>query len=181
MQPPDLSRRTIIAVVAIVAGVLVIVMALLGASGSSDETATASSPGDAIKPVEPLNPDDKDAGKSKKGGSTDRFDPSAFDPFAGSFGASGRRKVTVSVSGNGYVSIAVYYRDRKKPRVLHAPTFTETRKITGRFPLAAVVIQIPSFLGESAASRATCRIVIDGVEVSQESASGRWDIETCHA
>ena len=179
MQPPDLSRRTLVAVVAIVVGVVVVAMAFLGASGSSDET-TASSPGKAIKPIEPLDPDDKDAGKYKKN-VDDRFDPSAFDPFAGSFGASGRRKVTVSVSGNGYVSIAVYYRDRKKPRVMHASTFRETRKVKGRFPLAAVVIQIPSYLHTSAAGRATCRIVIDGIEVSQESASGRWDLETCHA
>ena len=174
MQPPDLSRRTIIAVVATVAGVAVIAMALLGGSGSSEETATASSPGKAIKPVEPLDPDDKDAGRPKKVDADD-----LTDPFANSYGASGRRKVTVSVSGNGYVSITLLYRDRKKPRVLAARTFTETRIVKGRFPLAVVVIQNPGNL-QGASSKATCKIVIDGTEVSQLSTSEPWAFTTCY-
>ena len=173
MQPPDLSRRTIIAVVAIVAGVVVIAMTLLGGSGSSKETTTASSPGRAIEPVKPLDPDDKEAGKPKKDDVDD-----LTDPFARSFGASGRRQVTVSVSGNGYVYIGVHYRDRKKPRAVAAPAFTETRNVKGKFPLAAVSIQIPGN-GQGVASRATCTIVIDGIEVSRESTSKPWAFKAC--
>ena len=173
MQPPDLSSRTFIALVAIVAGVVVIAMALPGGSGSSKETATASSTGKAIEPVKPLDPDDKDAGKPKKDDVDD-----LTDPFARSFGASGRRQVTISVSGNGYVNIGVYYRDRKKPRLLAAPTFTETRKVKGRFPLAAVVLQIQGNL-QGAASRATCTIVVDGTEVSQETTTKPWALKIC--
>lgn len=174
MQRPELTRRTVFAVMVIVAGLAVVAVALLRDSGSSTVTATASGSGEAIKPVKPLDQDYKDAGKPKE--NVDVKD--VADPFAESYGASGRRKVTVNVFADGYVAIGLYYRDRKKPRVLATRTLSETRRVTGRFPLTAVVMQIPGSR-QGVASRATCTITIDGTEVSRVSTSKPWALESC--
>ena len=173
MQPPDLSRRTVIAVGAIVAGVVVIAVALLGGSGSSENPAAASGPGKSIEPVEPLDPDDKDAGKPKKNDVDD-----LTDPFASNFGTRAKHKVTVRATGNGSVNIGVHYRDRKKPKAVYANGFQETRTITTRYPLAAITIQIPG-TAPGAATIATCTIVIDNVEVSRKTTRKPWAVEGC--
>ncbi len=167
LRKPGLTRPILIALVLVIAGILAMTVALL--SGSSSPSGDAASSKDkAIGPLAPIDPEDE--GKTIDG---DEIAP--IDPFAGSFGTSGRRKVTVSVSGNGYVGIKLYYRDRKKPRTLTASNFSETRTVEGRFPLAAIVIQVPGTF-HGAASRATCRIVVSGTEVSQESATKPWEV-----
>ena len=174
MKTPDLSRRTIMAFVAVVAGVVVIATAFMSESGPSEASSRAPSPGKAIKPVEPLDPDDRTADNPRK----EDLDDST-DPFAASFGSRDRRKLTISVSGNGYVSFKLYYRDRKKPRTVVSSNFTETRNIEGRFPLAAVVMQVLPSNVPGWATRATCTITIDGTEVSQESTNEPWALKAC--
>ncbi len=172
LRMPGLSRRTLVSLVAVMAGSVAMLVALLSGSSSPTSGSAASSKDKSIEPVAPLNPEDK--GRDNDGDTT-----LPVDPFGGSFGASGRRKVTVSVSANGYAGFRVYYRDRKEPRSLVAnPTFTETRTVDGRFPFAAVVMQVPGYY-PGAASRVTCKIVIDGTEVSKESATKPWTVNTC--
>ena len=178
MKIPTMSRRTAFAATTMVIGLAVIALALVGGSNSPGGNTAASSADRKIDPVGPINPDDNDA--RKLGGEEDGID--SITPFADSFGTSGRRKVTVSVSGNGYVSIGLHFRDRKKPRVFAARTFTVTRTVKGRFPLAAVVLQLPDKKNiTGAATRATCRIVIDGTEVSKESLTQRSKLKACVA
>jgi hypothetical protein len=168
-----LSRRTVIALVVMIAGVAVIAVALLGGSGSSDGAAKGQSRSSAIEPVEPIDPDDKDARDRREEETID-----LADPFASSYGASGRRKVTVRVSGDGYVNVAVHYRDRKKPQQMAVSTHSATRTFTSRFPMAAIAIQIPGNL-PGGASRATCTIVIDGIEVDTKSTKKPGAITAC--
>jgi hypothetical protein len=171
-----LSRRTVIALVVMTVGVAVIAVALLGGSGGSNGAKKGQSGRSAIEPVKPIDPNDKDA-------KIPRDDDKAIDlddPFATSFGASGRRKVTVRVSADGYVGVWVYYRDRKKPQQMAVRTHSATRTVKGRFPMAAVAMQIPGNL-PGRASRATCTIIIDGVEVATVSTSKPWAIRACLA
>ena len=158
------------ALVVVMAGIVAMLVALLSGSSSPNSSA-ASSKDKAIEPLAPINPEDEDK-------TIENDETVPIDPLGGSFGTSGRRKVTVSVSADGYVGIQVYYRDRKKPQTLTVGNFKETRTVRGRFPLAAVVMQVPGDF-HGAASRATCRIVIDGTEVSQESATKPWQVKAC--
>jgi len=159
------------ALVVVMAGIVAMLVALLSGSSSPNSSSAASSKDEAIEPLAPINPEDEEK-------TIDNDETVPVDPLGGSFGTSGQRKVTISVSANGYVGIQLYYRDRKKPRTMTVGDFKETRAVKGRFPLAAVVMQVPgSFHG--AASRATCRIVIDGTEVSQESATKPWEVKAC--
>lgn len=171
-----LSRRTVIALVVMSAGVAVTAVALMGGSGSSDGADKTPDRSSAIEPVEPIDPNDKDAGEPD--GDDKEID--FGDPFATSFGASGRRKVTVRVSGDGYVYVWVYYRDRKKPQSMVVTAHSATRTLKGRFPMAAIAIQIPRNV-PGGASRATCTIVIDGLEVASLSASKPGASKTCIA
>ena len=164
MKMPAMSRRTAIAITAMAVGIAVIAVALLSGSGSSDTSSTEESAGSAIKPVDPIDPDDQDAT-----GPEDEPTPTSLGDsfFPTAFGAKERRKVTVSFSGNGYVNVGVYYRDRKKPQLMAVRSHSATRTFKSRFPMAAIAIQIPGNLPGSA-SRATCTIVIDGVEVDKK-------------
>lgn len=172
MRKSYLSRRTVLAMISTVVGLVAIGVAAFGGSGSSGGSGPGQSNTRAIEPVAPINPDDKDAGKPDKESPTD-----FADPFATSFGAKARHKVTVRVAANGAANIALHYRDRKKPRTL-APGFEETRTITARYPLAAVSLQLPGSR-PGVATVATCTIVIDGVVVSRESTRKPWVVGGC--
>lgn len=170
-----LSRRTVIALVAILTGIAIIAGALFGGSGSSDPSPTQDRPSGAIEPLEPIDPDDPGA-VGPKGEPTPLNLNDPFFPTA--FGASNRREVTVRVSGNGYVNVGLYYRDRKKPRLMVVRAHSATRTFKGRFPMAAIAIQLPGNLPGSA-SRATCTIVIDGVEVDTETTTKPAELRYC--
>ena len=172
MRTSHLSRRTVLAMIATVLGLVAISVAAFGGSGSSSGSGPGQSNTRAIEPVAPIDPDDKDAGKPDKKSSVD-----LTDPFATSFGAKAKHKVTVRVTANGAANIAVYYRDRKKPKVL-SPGSEETRTITARYPLAAVSLQLPGD-APGVATIATCTIVIDDVVVSQESTRKKWAVGGC--
>lgn len=178
MRKPDLSRRTVLATIAVVVGLAAIGGAAFGGSGSSSGSGSsrASEPNQGnnhgIEPVAPIDPNEKDAGKPDK---EKPMNPS--DPFATSFGVKGKHKVTVRVTANGRANIALYYRDRKKPKVI-APGFEETRTITSRYPVAAVSLQLPG-KGPGVATIATCTILVDGIEVSRESTRKPWAVDGC--
>jgi hypothetical protein len=172
MRKSHLSRRTVLAMIATILGLVAISVAAFGGSGSSSGSGPSQSKNRAIEPVAPIDPDDKDAGRPGKKSS---MDPS--DPFATSFGAKAKHKVTVRVAANGAANIAVYYRDRKKPKVL-SPGSEETRTITARYPLAAVSLQLPGD-APGVATIATCTIVIDDVEVSRVSTRRPWVVKGC--
>ena len=161
--------------VIVMAGVLAMLVALLsGSSAPNSENPAQSKDREAVDPVAPLDPNDLASGE--------RFndtEPDGPNPFANSYGASGRRKVTVQVSANGYLGIRVYYRDRQKPKTVAVNKFSQTRTMTGRLPMAVVVMQLPgSFPGS--ATRATCTITIDGLEVDTQTTKKKpWSIQTC--
>lgn len=170
-----LSRRTVIPLVVIITGIAVVVVALFGGSGSPDTKSTEKSSDSAIKPVEPIDPNDPDATGPREGPTPTNMD----DPFfPTAFGASNRRTVTVQVSGDGYVNVGLYYRDRKKPQLMVVQSHSATRTFKGRFPMAAIAIQLPGNLPGSA-SRATCTIVIDGVEVDTETTTKPGELRYC--
>ena len=170
-----LSRRTVIPLVVIITGIAVVAVALFGGSGSPGTSPTAESSGGAIKPVAPIDPDDQDATDPREGPTPNNLD----DPFfPTAFGASDRRKVTVRVAGDGYVNVGLYYRDRKKPQLMVVSAHSATRTFKGRFPMAAIAIQLPGNLPGSA-SRATCTIVIDGVEVDTETTKKPGELVYC--
>ena len=170
-----LSRRTVIPVVVIIVGIAVIAVALIGGSGSPGTGPTVDGSGSAIKPVDPIDPDDKDATGPREGPTPTNLD----DPFfPTAFGASDRRKVTVRVSGDGYVNVGLYYRDRKKPQLMVVRAHSATRTFKGRFPMAAIAMQLPANLPGSA-SRATCTIVIDGVEVDTGTTNKPGELVYC--
>ena len=173
MKMPAMSRRTALAATAMVVGVAVIALALLGGSGSSGGDNPASSADTKIDPVEPINPKDNDARNPE-----DEEPINYADPFAASFGASTLREVTVHVTANGYVNVGVYYRDRHKPRKMAVRSHSATRTFKGRFPMAAIVLQIPGNL-PGGASRATCTLMIDGVEVDSKSTSKPGALKAC--
>ncbi len=172
MRKSYLSRRTVMAMIATVVGLVAIAVAALGGSSSSGGSEPGQDNNTVIEPVAPIDPSDKEAGKPAK---ETPMDPS--DPFAISYGAKGKHKVTVRVTANGYANIALYYRDRKKPKVL-APGFEETRTIKSRYPVAAVSLQLPG-TKPGVATVATCTIVVDGIEVSRESTRKPWVIQAC--
>ena len=170
-----LSRRTLIPLVVIIAGIAVIAVALFSGSGSPGTRSTDESSGGAIKPVEPIDPDDRDATGPRDEPTPLRMD----DPFfPTAFGARERRTVTVQVSGNGYVNVGLYYRDRKKPQLMVVRGHSATRTFKSRFPMAAIAIQLPGNL-PGGASRGACKIVIDGVDVDTETTTKPGELVYC--
>jgi hypothetical protein len=172
---PDVNRWTILAMVLVAAGVVIIVVALLnGSSSSTSDDPRLSSKPSGVEPVEPINPEDVDKRPDTK---VKKVDPT--DPFAISFGKSARREVTLRVRGNGSVNVAVSYRDDKQSskRVINR-AYSTTRVFKGRYPMGMVAIQIPGNLPGSA-SRASCTIEIDGVEVSKRSTTEAGALVYC--
>ena len=161
-----LSRRTLMATVVVLAGIAVMLVALLSSVGplNRDEP-RPSSTSTVIEPVAPIDPD-ADIQELRKPKEQKTVDPNG--PFAESFGKSIRRNVTIHVSGDGSMGVSVAYRDGKEgdKRVVTGE-FTTSRTFKGRYPMAAVTVQLPenSFGG---ATRATCAITIDGVEVTKQ-------------
>jgi hypothetical protein len=176
MKMPAMSRRTALAATAIVVGLAVIALALVGGSGSSGGGGVASSKGKAIEPVAPINPDDKDS-RDPRDDKGDVIDPT--DPFSTSFGHKGVRKVNIRIEGNGAVWARLNYRGRQSDQRTVNGSFSQTRKVKGGSPLASVAIQLPPGELPGAASRATCRIIIDGVEVSEKSTSEPGAVALC--
>jgi hypothetical protein len=175
---PDLrksvSRRTLMALVVVMAGIVAMLVALLSGSSSPNSDNPAQSNRKAVEPVAPLDPDDvvqnpsQDIGKALD----------LTDPFATSYGKAGRREVTVRISGNGAVNVGLYYRDKKRSTRQVQGSYSVTRTVEGRYPLAAVVIQLPGKL-PGAASRATCTIVIDGIKVTTQTAKQAGALTIC--
>jgi hypothetical protein len=165
LRMPYLSGRTLVATVVVLAGLAVIVVALLSGAGplTTDEPRPRST-STVIEPVAPIDPDDiQELPKAKD---KETVDPNG--PFAESFGKSIRRTVTITVSGNGAMGVTVTYRDGKKgdQRVVTGE-FTTTRTFKGRYPMAAVTVQIPE-KATGGATRATCTISINGVEATRQ-------------
>jgi hypothetical protein len=163
--------------VIVMAGILAMLVALLSGSSAPNSDNPAQSRRKAVEPVAPLNP--HDAAVKKSGPSAKPADPA--DPFAVSFGKSGLRKVTIRIVGNGLVNFSVSYRDHKgdsKRQV--SGTYSRTRTIRGRYPLVSLAIQIPGGIPGSA-SRATCTITIDGVEVDEKTTSKAGYLMFCIA
>ncbi|MGH3474520.1 MAG: hypothetical protein ACRDOT_06355 [Aeromicrobium sp.] len=170
------------AIVIVGAGVVAMLVALLSSSGSptSDNPRQSGNRSKAIEPVAPIDPEDIDqvpAAKDKP------VDPA--DPFAISFGKSARRDVTVRVTSNGLVNMSESYRNEKKPskRVVNG-SYTETRTFKSRYPMASVILQIPGSPKTSVrlpgtASRATCTITIDGVEVAKQTTTKPGGLVFC--
>jgi hypothetical protein len=158
----------------VVAGIVIIVVALLNGSSSSTSVDPRLSKPGAVEPVEPINPEDVEKRPDTK---VKKVDPT--DPFAISFGKSARREVTLRVTGNGSVNVAVSYRDDKQSskRVINR-AYSTTRVFKGRYPMGMVAIQIPGKLPGSA-SRASCTIEIDGVEVSTRSTTEAGALVYC--
>jgi hypothetical protein len=173
MRMPNLSRRTALATLAIVVGLVVIGVAAFGGSGSSSKGGSASDTKGAVKAVPPIDPDDQDAEQPKKAEAVD-----LTDPFASGYGAKGRHRVKIRVTGNGYVNIAVSWRDRQDRKEFAARAHSETRTVRGKFPLAFVAIQLPGNL-PGGASSATCTIEIDGVQVAKETSRKKGALKAC--
>ena len=168
LRMPYLSRRTLMASVVVLAGIAAMMVALLGGVGplNQDEPRPKST-STVIEPVAPIDPDDiQELPEPKKEDEEEPIDPDG--PFAESFGKSARRNVTINVTGNGTMGVTVTYRVGKKDdqRVV-TREFTTTRTFKGRYPMAAVLVQIPK-PGLGGATRATCAISIDGVEVTRQ-------------
>jgi len=163
LRMPDVNRWTILAAVLVVTGIVIIVVSLISGSSTGDNPRLSSKPS-AVEPLEPIDPGDVEQRPDTK---DKTIDPT--DPFAISFGKAARREVTLRVTGNGSVNVAVSYRDDKQEskRVING-AYSTTRVFKGKFPMGMVAIQIPGKLPGSA-SRASCTIEIDGVEVSTRS------------
>lgn len=166
---PDLRmsyplRRNLLALVVVLAGIVAIAGALLGTYNSSkSDDPQSTSKNTSIEPVAPIESEDVPEIPETKPNTVDET-----GPFADSYGKSSRRKVEIQVTGNGAVNIAVTYRDGKKPdyRVVNG-NYTVARTFKGKYPMAAVAAEIPKN-AQNAASRATCSITIDGVEVTKQ-------------
>ena len=165
LRMPDLSGRTLMAIVVVMAGIVAMLVALLSSSSSptSDNPRQSSNRSKAIEPVAPINPEDVEPRPASTGKPVN-----PTDPFAISFGKSARRDVTVRVTGNGFVNMSESYRNDKKgsQRVVNG-SYSATRTFKSRYPMATVAVQIPAQLPGSA-SRATCTIAIDGIEVAKQ-------------
>ena len=153
------------ALVVVLAGIVAMLVALLsGSSDSNSDNPAQSSNRKDIEPVAPIDP--QDATVKKPSVTDEPLDPR--DPFAVSFGKSGLRKVTFRVTGNGAVNFSVSYRDHKgddKRQI--TGSYSKTRKVRGRYPLVAVAVQLPPKL-PGGASRASCSVTIDGVEIDKK-------------
>ena len=174
LRMPDLSGRTVMAMVVVMVGIVAMLVALLSSSSSpTSDNPRQSSNRSAVEPVAPIDPEDveqRPATKEKK------VDPT--DPFAISFGKSARRDVTVRVNSNGLVYMSESYRNDKKgsQRVVNG-SYSATHTFKSRYPMASVVLQIPGSPGT--ASRATCTITIDGVEVVKQTTTKPGDLTLC--
>jgi hypothetical protein len=168
MHVPDLSRRQIIALMAVVAGIVAVILALLGGS-SSDGTGADRTQN--VNPVAPLDPDDADARDVEKDDPLDDLG----DPFASSFGANVRHKVTVRFTANGPATAGVRYRDRKK---WQKKTFTGSHSVARtfktRFPTVQAAMQI-----YPPASSGSCTVTIDGAKVSSYTTKKRFGVVVC--
>jgi hypothetical protein len=181
LRMPDLSGRTLMAIVAVMTGVVAMLVALLSSSSSptSDNPRQSSNRSKAIEPVAPIDPEDVEPPAK-----TDKpVNPT--DPFAISFGKSARRDVTVRVTSNGLVNMSESYRNKKKPsqRVVNG-SYSATRTFKSRYPMASVVLQIPGSPKTSVrlpgtASRATCTITIDGVQVAKQTTTKPGGLVFC--
>lgn len=170
------------ATVVVMAGVVAILVALLSSSSSpnADNPRQSSNRDNAVEPVPPINPEDVDPAPA----ATDKpVNPT--DPFAISFGKSARRTVIVRVNANGLVNMSESYRDRKKPkqRVVNG-SYSATRTFKSRYPVASVVLQIPGspktdIRLPGTASRATCTITIDGVQVAKQTTTKPGGLTFC--
>jgi hypothetical protein len=164
LRMPDLSGRTLMAIVVVMAGIVAMLVALLSsASSPTSDNPRQSGKQSAIEPVVPIDPEDAGQRPDTK---EKRIDPK--DPFATGFGKSARREVTIRVTGNGTVYVATFYRDKEEPsRRRVSGAYSTTRTFKGKFPMASVVARLPGNI-PGAASRATCAITIDGVEVASQ-------------
>ena len=181
LRMPDFTRRTLMATVVVMVGIVAILVAALSSSSSPN----ANSPGQrsnqgAVEPVPPINPEDLDP---QPAATESPVNPT--DPFAVSFGKSARRDVTVKVNANGAVNMSLSYRDKKKPtkRVVNG-AFSETRTFKSRYPMASLVLQIPGSPKTSVrlpgtATRATCVISIDGVQVAKQTTTKPGGLVFC--
>ncbi|MGI9085522.1 MAG: hypothetical protein ACR2FE_09565 [Aeromicrobium sp.] len=185
LRMPVLPRWAVVVLVVVIALIVTFTLNALKESGSLDETAASSdgttgspSRDQVIDPLAPIDPDDKGSGElgKLKDGREKTVDLS--DPFATGFGTSGRRKVTVRVSADGVANVGVSYRDGKRTQRAVIRTYTATRTVKGRFPMAALAIQLPGNLPGSA-NRATCTIVVDGVEVARKSTTEPGAVTVC--
>jgi hypothetical protein len=168
---PDLrmrhmSGRTLMATVVVLVGIAAVLVALLSSVGplNRDEPRPRST-STVIEPVAPIDPDD-DIQELRKPKDQETVDPNG--PFAESFGKSVRRNVTIQVSGDGSMGVSVTYRDGKESdeRVVTGE-FTTSRTFKGRYPMAAVTVQLPEN-APGGATRGTCAIAINGVEVTKQ-------------
>jgi hypothetical protein len=166
-----LTKPTLVALVVVVAGALAITVALLSGSSSPN----SGNPGKnrevgAIKPVEPIDPNDKDAGSAKK------IDPldSKSDPFAASFGEKAKHEVVVRVTADGPGGVSIRYNDGRDKRTSFTGSYSSTRTFSSRFPTVGVVMQIipPSSTG-------SCTVTVDGKRVSNHTTNEQWGVLTC--
>ena len=163
LRRPDLSRTDLAMIVVVVAGIVAMLVGLLSSSSEPNSANPAQNSNRDVEPVAPIDPQDAAA---KPGSSGAPLNPT--DPFAISFGKSDRRKVTFRVTGNGSVNLSVSYRDHQKTasRVVNG-SYSKTRTIRGRYPMVSLVIQVPPGI-PGAATRATCEITIDGIQVDKK-------------
>ncbi|MGH3474766.1 MAG: hypothetical protein ACRDOT_07635, partial [Aeromicrobium sp.] len=152
--------------VVVTAGVVAMLVALFSSSSSPNSDNPRQSSNRAVEPVAPIDPQDPDANPPAKdvGKALD-----LTNPFASSFGKAGRREVTVRITSNGAVNVGIYYRDKKRSTRQVTGAYSVTRTVEGRYPLAAVALQLPGNL-PGTASRATCTIIIDGIKVTTRTA-----------
>ena len=176
LRMPHLSRRDLAAIVVAVAGIVAMTVGMVSSSSAPNSANPAQNRHTDVEPVSPINP--RDAAGTRPGPSAEPLDPT--DPFAISFGKSGVHKVTFNVTGNGSVNISVSYRDRKKatPRVING-SFSQTRTIRGRYPLVSLAMQIAGSKIPGSATRATCTITIDGVEVVKKTTTQAGYLTFC--
>jgi hypothetical protein len=167
--------------VVVVAGVVAILVAVLSSSSSpNSDNPRQSSNQSAVKPVPPINPEDVEQRPA-----TEDKPVNPADPFAISFGKSTRRDVTVKVTANGTVNMSLSYRDKRKPteRVVNG-AFSQTRTFKSKYPMASLFLQIPGSPKITArlpgtATRATCTITIDGVQIAQQTTSRPGRLTFC--
>ena len=168
MHVPDLSRRQILALVAVVAGIVAVILALLGGSSSGGGGVDRAQ---NVNPVAPLDPDDADASEAKKDDPLDDLG----DPFANSFGAMVRHKVTVQFTANGPATAGVRYRDDKSAQKrTFTGNYTVTRTFKSRFPTVQAAMQI-----YPPASSGSCTVTIDGSRVSSHTTDKRFGVVVC--
>ncbi|KQV73730.1 hypothetical protein ASC61_01140 [Aeromicrobium sp. Root344] len=177
-----LKQRAAIAigVVASLIAAVSVVMLLKGGGTSDDPSATRSDEAsslngtgvtDSIEP-EPSSGTPKSTGApGGKGFASNAID----DPFGGE--ASDRRiyRVVITISSTGPAYIGYRYRDHRamQTRVIDN-SFTVSRSVRGPLPVAQAVAQVLE-----RGSSATCRISVDGVVVSERTATGRYKVTVC--